>query len=211
MVNKIKALMFILVIALGLAMAPAELPGSARAAGGNIYLPKIARLTPPSAGYTPANPGFEAGDTGWIFFYDNGNPIRTNTLAHTGTWSAELGAYYDPTAPEPFAYQRRAYVQQLIYVLPATPVLQFWEYIISDETQCLSFLGDFVSVYVNNVEAARAPICSPVEGQPVPWAIRQVDLSAYAGKWAYLRIEYNSDSTLPSDYYIDDVALVSKP
>ncbi len=187
------------------------IPGNARAESVNIYLPKIARLAPPPVGSSPANPGFEAGDTGWVFFYDNGNPIQTNTLAHTGTWSAELGANYNPLDPEPLAYPRVAHIQQMVYVFPATPILRFWEYIISDETGCLSFFGDFATVYVDDVETVSASLCSPVEGQPVPWAVRQADLSAYAGKWVRLRIEYTSDFTLPTDYYIDDIAFVAKP
>lgn len=209
--NKNSSGKFILLIGFGLVIALAAIPGIARADGGSVYLPKIARLIPPPAGYIPANPGFEAGDTGWVFFYDNGNPIRTNTLAHSGSWSAEIGAYYNPADPEPVAYSRRAYIQQMVYIFPAKPVLEFWEYIVSDETECLSFFGDFVSVSVDNIETARASLCSPVEGQPVPWAARRLDLSAYTGKWVRLQIEYTSDSTLPTDYYIDDISFVAKP
>jgi hypothetical protein len=200
---------FILKIVLGLLALVIVSAGDARADPGNIYLPAIYRLTFPTSGNSLVNPGFEDGDTGWTFFYDNGNPIRTTSLAHTGAWSAELGASYDPA--NPVAYPRRAYIQQMVYIQPATPVLQFWEYIVSDETSCLSFFGDFVAITIDGQELARASICSPVEGQPVPWTIRQVDLSAYTGKWVRLRIEYTSDSTLPSDYYVDDFAFLAKP
>ncbi len=190
-------------------------PEGASANLGKVFLPLLNNnysFSPPApSDQKIVNPGFEQGTVGWTYFVDVGNPILTKTLAHSGYWSAELGAYYAPSDSDPFAYVRRAYIQQKIYVPLNGSVLKYWEYIVTDETDCLTNFGDFVTVYINNTAILRTSICSPSGVQTIPWRPSQIDLDSYAGKWVFFRLEYTSDNTLPSDYYVDDFSFIPQP
>ncbi len=191
-----------------------------------IYLPLVRRSgywPIPAEGQEIANADFEAGTMGWEFYVDVGNPILSTAQAHSPQHSAELGQSFNLTDPQ--AYIRRAYVQQWIWVPAGRTYLHYWELVTTDEDPldpppnppvCSTFLGDHVKIRVLNfgVTVKDTSLCAHKDGEnivPGVWTEGSVDLSTWADHWVQLRIEYTSDATMPSDYYLDDLSLTAAP
>jgi hypothetical protein len=198
-------------------------PDSTIAAPGPVYLPfvnkKAQHWPPPAPGNEILNPGFESGATGWTFFVDVGDSIIDSGLAHTGLNSAQLGLYVDPADPDPEdpSFIRTASVRQKVFVPPGKPLLQFYQYAYSlenpdpDTGQCYQaeVLGDWVRVYLNFGLVDKISLCDLFNSQG--WTLRQYDLTGFEGRWIELKVEYKSDSTISSDYYLDDFSFVAIP
>jgi bacillopeptidase F (M6 metalloprotease family) len=64
---------------------------------------------------------------------------------------------------------------------------------------------DFGGVLVNNTTVDQFDLCGAADTNG--WVQRSVDLSAYAGQNVALQIRVETDSSLNSNLFIDDVAL----
>lgn len=184
---------------------------------GEVFLPLIARkaqtLPAPPPGQELINGDFESGYTGWTFYYDAGDPILQQNLSRSPTTSARLGIYWDDPENDP-SFQRHAYISQKIYVPSDRTLLRYYEFINSLEEPILpatctqtEILGDWVYVYIKSTLIEKFSLCSAVNTPD--WSMQQIDLSSYMGSWITFKIEYRSDATISSTYYVDDVSLVA--
>lgn len=206
-----------------LVVAALLFPASTNAASGVVYLPfvnkKAQHWPPPAPGNEILNPGFESGATGWTFFVDVGDSIIDSSLARTGLNSAQLGIFVDQLSPDPFepSFLRTASVRQKVFVPPGKPLIQFYQYVYSlenhdpDTGQCYQaeVLGDWVRVYLNFGLVDKFSLCDLFNSQG--WTLRQYDLTGFEGRWIELKVEFKSDSTISSDYYLDDFSFVAAP
>jgi hypothetical protein len=198
---------------LGALVAIVILPAAANGAVVQAYLPLVSKaaLPPPEPGAEIVNPGFEQGETGWKFTVDLGNPVLSTAFAHGGLNSAELGLDF---VNYPLDNQRTASIEQLIYVRTGQTALEYWEYVNSQEEpdpdtgQCPQFNGDHVRIYINTVQVVDASLCMPENSIPA-WVLRTVDLSAYPEQWVNFKMVFQGDSTLPTDYFVDDFIFVA--
>ncbi|MCX7683628.1 MAG: immune inhibitor A [Anaerolineae bacterium] len=150
-------------------------------------------LSPSSMGII--NGDFESGRTGWVEYSLNGWPLILHrddlpVDPHSGNWAVWLGGDYNEIA----------YISQTVSI-PTASVLTFWEWIGSED-----LCGyDFARVRINNTNVATINLCE--EYNTNGWVNRTVDLSTYAGQTVSLQIRVETDSSLNSNYFVDDVAL----
>lgn len=188
---------------------------------GEVYLPLVARkaktLPPPAPGQELLNGDFESGSIGWTFFNDFGDPILQIDFPRSPTHSARLGILWTDPDNDP-SYPRVAYISQPIYVPTDRPILSYYEFINSLEEPvvtepapgtCSQFevIGDWVYVYIKSTLVRKISLCTAVNTPD--WTQQQIDLSSYIGSWITLKIEFRSDSTVSSNYYVDDFSLVT--
>lgn len=147
------------------------------------------------------NPDFEQGAAaGWSEYSAQGWPVITNDLpptltAHSGTWLAWLGGDDDELA----------YVEQTVTVPAAAPELSYWVWIASEESGCNY---DFGGVIVNGSQVVDTfGLCAA--NDTAGWVQRTVSLAAYAGQNIALQIRVETDSSVNSNLFLDDVAFVS--
>lgn len=165
--------------------------------GGPVYLPII--LT---AKGDIKNPGFEQGQTGWSFYANDGGSIVTTLQKHSGQYSARLGSATQNS--------REAWISQQVTVPNDRYMLTYWHYIDSQESYCPQFSKwDYISVLVNDIEVAYYNLCT-LEDEDPAWIKQTFNLSGYRGPTPInLKIRFISDTTNPSDIYVDDFAFVS--
>ncbi|MCB8986530.1 MAG: S8 family peptidase [Ardenticatenaceae bacterium] len=165
------------------------------------YLPvvvKPAAAPPPPT--TIVNPGFESGATGWTEFSTHGWDVIVNSFtgsvtAHGGTWAAWLGGDYDDIS----------YVQQQVTVPASTPYLAYWHWIASEDTCGFDYGG----VLVNGTVADSYELCS--SKNTGGWVHHVVNLGAYAGQTVTLQIRAETDVSLNSNLFVDDVTFQATP
>ena len=163
---------------------------------GGSYSPLVVH-SPSAAGV--ANGDFENGrDGSWGEFSTHdwelvvNTTVVTNTApAHSGIWEAWLGGDDDDTS----------YITQSVIISAESPILSFWQWIASEDACGYDWAG----VVVNSDTAISYTLCSDVN--TYGWVIRTVDLSAYAGQTVGLQFRAETDSSLNSNLFIDDVAL----
>lgn len=154
---------------------------------------KVADFSPSSAGVI--NGDFESGRTGWVeysyqgwslIFHKDDLPVTP----HSGNWAAWIGGDNNEIA----------YISQTISI-PAGGILTLWEWIASEDTCGY----DFAWVRINNVNVATVNLCST--NNTNGWVKRTFNLGNYAGQTFSLQIRVETDSSLNSNYFVDDVAL----
>lgn len=112
---------------------------------------------------------------------------------HGGNWAAWLGGANDETA----------YVQQQVTIPPSAPVLRYW-YWIGSEDGCGY---DYAWVRVNGTAVQTHNLCS--DNNTSGWAQGSVNLGAYAGQTVQLRFHITTDSSLNSNFFLDDVSFAA--
>ena len=141
------------------------------------------------------NGDFESGPTGWVEYSSNGwDLILPNSSLivppHGGSWAVWLGGDDDEIS----------YIQQQVIVPPGSPYLAYWHWIASED-----FCGyDFGKVIINSTTVDEYDLCSSTNTGG--WAKHVVNLSAYAGQSVSLQIRAETDSSLNSNLFIDDVS-----
>ena len=177
------------------------------------YLPQVARpntptptrtATPTSTPTPPANslvnPGFEQGrgvgwqefsQQGWDLIVNSGFP--GNVTPHSGQWAAWLGGDDNEIA----------YVRQSVTIPAGASILSFWTWIASAD----SCGFDFGGVVVNGQPVNSFNLCSSTNTNG--WVRRTVNLGAYAGQNVALQIRAETDGSLNSNLFVDDVALTN--
>jgi hypothetical protein len=150
--------------------------------------------TPPSSGIL--NGGFESGATSWTIFSTHGWSVITTTFPtgvtpHGGSYAAWLGGDYSDIS----------YVQQQVTISAGAPYLVYWQWIASAD----SCGWDFGGVVVNGTTVNVYDLCTTTNTGG--WVTHSVNLSAYAGQTVTLQIRVETDSSVNSNLFVDDVAL----
>jgi hypothetical protein len=95
-----------------------------------------------------------------------------------------------------------SYVQQRVTVPQAKPYLTYWHWIDSREI-CGSF-SDFGAVVIDGAMVDKYDLCW-LESTAT-WEPHVVDLGAYQGRSVVLQIRVETDTSLNSNLFVDDVS-----
>ena len=162
----------------------------------SLFLP-LASL--PVAESRLENGGFESGSTIWDEFSFLEYQIIVDSFGpdditpRTGEWLAWLGG-------DDFEL---SLIEQEVTVGVEASTLSYWEWISSDD-EC-GF--DFADVYVDDDLVESYSLCFANNSDA--WTERRIDLSAYAGTVVTIQIGVDTDDSLVSSLFVDDVALVA--
>jgi len=174
------------------------------------FLPQIVRQPTPVPTNTPTptptptlspnllvNGDFEQGTVGWTEYSALGYDLIMNgsfpgTVApHSGQWAAWLGGDDDEIS----------YVSQLVTIQPDSVILGYWVWVASQD-----YCGyDFGGVIVNNTVVDKFDLCEDTTTDG--WVRRTVDLGVYAGQSVTFQIRAETDFSLNSNLFVDDVTL----
>ena len=169
------------------------------------FLPQIMRQNPPTPTPTPTaiplvNADFEQGPgAGWQEYSLLGYDLIVNDFGdnaitpHSGQWAAWLGGDDNEIS----------YVRQTVSIPTGASILSFWAWIGSED----SCGFDFGGVMVNATVADQFDLCE--EASTGGWVRRTVNLGAYTGQNVALQIRAETDSSLNSNLFVDDVALTN--
>jgi hypothetical protein len=163
-----------------------------------VYLPLVLKTT--SATEPIINGNFEAGATGWTQFSTHGWTLITQTFPgsvtpHGGAWAVWLGGDHDDIS----------YVKQQVTVPAGLPYLGYWHWIASAD----SCGFDFGGVLVNSTVVSVYDLCS--SASTGGWVKRVVNLGAYVGQSVWIQIRAETDGSMNSNLFIDDVAFQASP
>jgi hypothetical protein len=168
----------------------------------HTYLPIIShsdQSAPPPPPPPPSaivNGDFESGPVGWSEYSFQGwplivsPPLIPSTLPRSGSWIAWLGGDNNEVSS----------IQQQITVSGANPFLGYWYWIASED----SCGNDWAWVRINNASIHTHQLCTgAITGG---WVKQVIDLAAYAGQSVSLEFRVETNATLNSNFFIDDVA-----
>ena len=155
-----------------------------------------------------ANGGFEAGSAQWsansaagrTLIVPDGVLASAGVTPHSGSWGAWLGDGLGTALTE------TASLQQSVSIPPGTPYLSYWQWIISDEAPCYF---DVATVWVNDTIVDSYGLCA--NASTSGWVQHVVDLSAYSGSTVALKFQVQTDKTINSNLFLDDLAFQSGP
>lgn len=156
-----------------------------------VFLPIVMKT--PSGGLV--NGDFESGPTGWVEYSKNGWDLIfpasiLPVTPHGGSWAVWLGGDDDEIS----------YIQQQVTVPASNPYLAYWHWIDSED-----FCGyDFGGVIINSTVVDVYNLCSSTNTGG--WVKHAVNLSAYAGQSVSLQIRAETDFSLNSNLFVDDVS-----
>jgi len=161
-----------------------------------IFLPLVMR------NYAVAGPlqngDFESGATNWTESSSNGYALilHQDSLPpqpHGGSWAVWLGGDNNESGT----------IEQLVIVPTSAPYLAYWYWIASEDICDFDYGG----VKINGVDVDKYTLCE--DNTMSGWGKRVINLSAYAGQGVTLRLWIDTDSSLNSNLFIDDVAFQS--
>lgn len=179
------------------------------------FLPQVSKPNTPTPTLTPtrtptatpivsnnvANPGFEQGPTvgweeyslhDWDVIINSGFP--GSVTPHTGQWAAWLGGDDNDIS----------FVRQSVAIPTGATVLRYWAWIASADACGYDFAG----VLVNNSQVVEQyDLCN--SNNTGGWVQRTVNLGAYAGQTVSIQIRVETDSSLNSNLFVDDVTLAN--
>lgn len=169
------------------------------------YLPMVSRVLAPTPTPIPppseiVNPGFEQGRgvgwqeysaQGWVLIANSGFP--TGLSPHGGQWAAWLGG----------AANEISYIRQNVTIPAGASVLSYWAWIASADVCGYDFGG----VLVNSAVVNQFNLCSSTSTGG--WVRRTVNLNAYVGQTVALQLRVETDDSLNSNLFIDDVSLTN--
>ena len=148
-----------------------------------------------------ANPGFESGSTSWQESYSGGYEIVDTTRPHTGTKSAYLCGYNSCNDQ----------IWQTVS-LPSTTtkvVLTYWTYISTNESGSTCYDYFYARIRTSggsNITTAQTQCNANTHG----WTQYTYDLtsalSSYKGSSVQVYFQATTDSSLTSNFFLDDVA-----
>ena len=149
----------------------------------------MAESIPQSAllGNTPSNL-FCQSTRGWpLILHKDDLPVAP----HSGNWAVWLGGDDNEIS----------YISQTVSIPSGTTTLRFWHWIDSED-ECNY---DFAWVRINNASLLTIDLCE--QNNTGGWVAKTVDISAYAGQTVSLQFRVETDSSLNSNYFVDDVTL----
>lgn len=145
------------------------------------------------------NGDFEQGHNGaWTELSGQGYSIITNLYpsgvsAHSGLWISWLGGVLNDTKA----------IQQIVTVPTDRAYLRYWHWIASADICNYDIAG----VVINGDDAVDAFwLCNAAATNG--WRVRTLDLRAYAGQSVELTFLSDTDSSLNSNWFVDDIAFV---
>ena len=156
-------------------------------------------VTPPPSPTNPfLNPGFEEGAASWYQYSLKGwdliwPPEDSPVSAHGGIWLAWLGGDSDEVA----------ILSQTITISASAPYLHFW-YWVDSEDDCGV---DYLNVGVNDNYFYNETLCST--NNTGGWVQRVLNLTAYAGINKTVQFKVTTDSSLNSNFFLDDVSMTA--
>jgi hypothetical protein len=170
------------------------------------YLPMVSRAPTPTPTIpapppnTIVNPGFEQGrGVGWQEYSKNGwalignSGFPTGVSPHGGQWMAWLGG----------SYNEISYIRQNVTIAAGAPILSYWAWIASADACGYDFGG----VMVNSTVVNQFNLCTSTSTGG--WVRRTVNLGAYVGQTVALQLRVETDSSLNSNLFIDDVSFTN--
>lgn len=165
-----------------------------------IYLSIIAK-TFDSGQASLVNGDFENGPIGWVEYSTHGWSLIMNSdslpvAPHSGNWAAWLGGDNDEVS----------YISQQVRVPTSQSYLTYWHWIASDETGCN---WDYGKVVVNETIVDEYGLCSSTSTGG--WVPHSVNLGAYIGQLVSIQIRAETDSSVNSNLFIDDVSFSPAP
>lgn len=162
------------------------------------YLPLNLKPADPT-GSIP-NGSFEAGHAAWEEYSIHGWELIMPKVGsfppitpHSGTWEAWLGGPPDDISV----------IQQRVAVHASSPYVVFYQWATSEETTCTH---DHGYVAINGIDLNVRGICGITDGS---WLRTSIDLTEYIGQTITLEFRLETNSTLSSNWFIDDVAFAS--
>lgn len=166
-----------------------------------IYVPfllKVPYVPPPSV---LTNGNFEHGPgVGWSEFSSNGYDIitddfgaNTDVSAHGGDWAAWMGGLDDETS----------ILSQQVTIPAGQTVFSYYYWIGSSDTCGY----DYGYIYVEGVRVKEILLCESTSTGG--WVRGTANLSAYSGQTVILEFVVETDGSVNSNLFIDDVALGS--
>lgn len=167
----------------------------------SAHLPLVMSIFGSTAENPFVNPDFESGRTGWTEFSTHGWDIIGTTFPgtvtpHSGTWAAWLGGDDDDIS----------YIKQRVTVPAGAPHLTYWHWIASEDV-CGFDLG---GVIVNDSDVVDVyDLCDA--RSTGGWVRHSVNLSAYAGQSVTIQIRAETDGSLNSNLFVDDVSFQASP
>lgn len=165
---------------------------------GPAFLPVVVRPFPTTTPVYLANGNFENGRSGWDESSSNGYVLilRAGQLPppispRSGIWAAYLAG----------AHNEVSIIQQTVTIPPQAAYLHYWYWNDSIEQPC--GFHDVGRVVINSTTVDQIDLC----GNTGDWLERVVNLSAYAGQTVSLQIRAETNGSLYSNLFIDDVSL----
>lgn len=151
---------------------------------------------PPPPGSGIVNGGFESGASPWVQFSSGGYQLIDATRPHTGAYSAYLGDYNNATDT----------IYQTI-TIPSNGTLTYWWYMTTQESGSTAY--DYLRVRLYNTSGglvATLRTFSNASGAGV-WRQDSLSLASYAGQSLRVQFTTTTDVSLPSAFFVDDVAV----
>jgi immune inhibitor A len=145
------------------------------------------------------NGDFEAGATGWTTYSSIGWPIiiksgfPTGVTPHGGSWAAWLGRSNNETT----------YIEQQVFIPAGARYLSYYHWIDSEDL-CGS---DWASVRIGSQIVDQYDLCFTANTSG--WVKHTLSLGDYAGQSVRLQIRVQTDSSLYSSLFIDDLAFTA--
>lgn len=154
----------------------------------------------PTARNLISNGGFESGSSPWVESSSGGYEIVDNSHPHTGAYEAYLCGYNN--------CQDSLYQTVSIPATSTTAQLSYYWYVSTTETQ---HAWDYLYVRVRNSSGTVLTTLQTISDGSATgsWHSASYDVSAYKGQTIQIAFVATNDSTNPTDFYIDDVALNS--
>lgn len=142
------------------------------------------------------NGDLESGQSHWAAYSSNGlTIIGSSASAHSGSYMARFGGIHSETA----------YIQQQVSVPSSCPYLSYYHYI--DSGDACGY--DYGYVRLNGSTVMTHELCS--SSNTGGWVKRVLNLNSYANQTVTLQFRVYTDSSLTSNWYIDDISFQSSP
>ncbi len=151
----------------------------------------------PLSGNIIVNPGFESGPgVGWAQYSSGAYQLIDTYRPHTGSYSADECNYNNCTE----------LVQQRVTV-PSNASLRYWWSMTSSAGVTTAYDYLRVQVYSTGGTLLGTPRTWSNTSTRNAWSPDTLSLAAYAGQTVLLRFTTTTDSTQPTNFFIDDVAV----
>jgi C1A family cysteine protease len=142
------------------------------------------------------NGNFESGATGWTQYSTHNWAIIVTTFAtgvsaRSGSYAAWLGGDAEDIS----------FVQQQVSITAGAPYLVYWHWIGSEDACGYDYAG----VLVNGTVVDSYTLCSNYNTGG--WVKHSVYLGGYAGQSVALQIRAETDSSMNSNLFVDDVSM----
>jgi subtilase family serine protease len=150
------------------------------------------------------NGGFESGNTGWTESSSGGYEIvdsSTSSLHHGGSASAWIDGYNSATD---------SIYQTISIPSTATSVqLSFYVYVSTQESGSTAY-DKFTAAIRNTSGTTLATVKSLSNATASGWVQYTYDLTSYKGQSVQVYFKGTTDSSLPTNFFLDDVSVISQ-